>query len=154
MNIQEIRIGNWVEWNKYHEEVAHYHKQGEYGKPYDEQYLQVIKLGNNQINGGSNENYSGVKLTEEILLKCGFEHDTTDDVYTIRLENSEYAEKRLEVAFTDPMLIGNNIHVSAIQEMKIGNTEPTGIKIKDINFLHELQNLYFALTQTELDIKL
>ena len=72
-----------------------------------------------------------IPLTEEILLKCGFE-------------------------FFDNERIFNNF---VIEDFHNGNyyfTAGEGIKLheKHIEYLHQLQNLYFSLTGEELNVKL
>jgi hypothetical protein len=68
-----------------------------------------------------------IPLTEEILLKCGFKLAIDEQVYvlhdTIELTQNDY---------------GNSFYF-------IGNF----IK-SDIKYLHQLQNLYYALTDNEL----
>ena len=77
---------------------------------------------------------SPIKLTEEILLKCGFEKDNRIDL------------GELNPCFTifsfSLMIRHNSYYVDWIG----GNTE--------MKYLHELQNLYFALTKEELQINI
>lgn len=74
-------------------------------------------------------NYLPIPLTEEILLKCGFDHDV----------DYMMSKKGLTICFE-----------------KIGDAlmcflECANIEIK---YLHQLQNLYFALTGEELEVNL
>jgi len=72
-----------------------------------------------------------IPLTEEIILKCGFE-----------IEEGRF---------------GNEYH---LDDFILYTSEQLSICfcwdnfIKDIKHLHQLQNLYFALTGQELDVKL
>jgi len=76
------------------------------------------------------ENYEPIPLTEEWEVKFGFEQTSE---YSIELNISGYC---LEVQF------------------KWGNkTFYNGAEIKPLLYVHQLQNLYFSLTQTELEIK-
>ncbi len=71
-----------------------------------------------------------IELTEEILLKCGFEfsHITGDE--------RVFSNKKINLLINayDNNIIKFNVFI--------------------IKHLHQLQNLYFALTQIELEIKL
>lgn len=83
-------------------------------------------------NGLANiEDFRAIPLTEEILLKkCGFEFDSVYISY-----NNGY--------FT---LIYNEGHISLVVEGQWLTLE--------IKYLHQLQNLYFALTGEELTVNL
>lgn len=88
--------------------------------------------------------YQGIQLTEDILLKCGFfwREDTScfsycnegDKIYSLPLDIDE-----------------NIIYISFGRDSMICND--TGGLVY-IYSLHQLQNIYFALTNKELDIKL
>ncbi|KAA4671612.1 hypothetical protein F3B42_14315 [Bacteroides ovatus] len=76
-------------------------------------------------------------LTEELLLKCGFVYNADDcfDKQNIRLR-----------------ILGNSISVGWGCEVGSGKEwHDTNMEIK---FLHQLQNLYFAMTSKELDVNL
>lgn len=77
---------------------------------------------------------SPIPLTPELLEKnCGFKNGL--------LINFEKSIK-IKVSSIDPIAYVGNA------------TDTSGVAIKNIQFLHQLQNLYFALTQTELPITL
>lgn len=81
----------------------------------------------------SNNVYEPIPLTEEWLLKLGFEkvEDINKDTYP------DYKIKG--------MLIHSNVHGNYV----LGNYSP----ICFINNVHQLQNIYFALMGEELEIK-
>lgn len=74
------------------------------------------------------DNLHPIPLTEEILLKCGFE-----------LIKGWYVKGKIEL-----FNINNNYFT----------TPSKGIISVDIIYLHQLQNLYFALTGQELQVNL
>lgn len=80
-------------------------------------------------NGTSDFDFYGLEITEERLLKFGFE----------RMEKFplKYVNKIKDDSLTDfePVIV-------------IGD-----MWLKNLKYVHQLQNLYFALTQTELIIK-
>lgn len=104
-----------------------------------------LRIGNLVIYGGSvvkmnlhefthflrfPETYTPIILTEEILLKCGFEfsHITGDE--------RGFSNKKINLLINayDNNIIKFNVFI--------------------IKHLHQLQNLYFALAGTELEIEL
>jgi len=82
-----------------------------------------------QVNSTGKFSYYGIPLTEEILLKCGFEKHK-DGFYHINGFALCYRDEEKNFYLKDV-----DFYTS-------------------ITFLHQLQNLYFALTQTELKIEL
>lgn len=89
-----------------------------------------------------NKYYRPIPLTPEILEKCGFEKIESQKQYGwyISIGNRE-----LCWCYADYISL----------EFKVGQLDDFGDTIKDINckYLHQLQNLYFALTGEELTFK-
>ena len=120
----DLRIGNWV--------TDYYGSNGT--------LVSIHKGGSYRvevdetITAWGEENIKGIPLTPEILEKCGFEKssDPYGGYLSQQLENG-----KLRIAQDD-----NGFYHDA------GFSKPR------INHLHQLQNLYFALTGTELTIKL
>lgn len=82
--------------------------------------------------------FIGVPLTAEILEKCGFE-----------TQKPIYKATGAEVVYHK--LVSINSKIDLVEE-SIGYTlSYYGTKIK---YIHQLQNLYFALTGAELEVKL
>jgi hypothetical protein len=71
-----------------------------------------------------------IQLTDEILLKCGF----------VKINKSRYLRKGALTICIEP----NNIFRFSLD----------GSFLVNLEFLHQLQNLYFALTGKELQITL
>jgi hypothetical protein len=124
MKANELRIGNYI-LNEYDtpskvREITHY---------------ECVFLGDNLLKQDL-QNCNPVPLTEELLLKCGFNKKARRivwDIGWIELWYSSYA-KNYQVRFYKT---GNDIE-----------------KVINIEYLHQLQNLYFAITGEELDVKL
>ncbi len=76
-----------------------------------------------------------VKLTEDILLKCGFK-----DV-------SSYKDFRLFI--NEDLYIGVSLRKNINAYVSISD-----IDILNVIYLHQLQNLFYALTHEELEVKL
>jgi len=130
MEAHELRIGNY------------------FIEKYTKEYIKVIELTELGIT------FSGkfinvwcadpIMLTEEILLKCGFKKYISDGV--VGMDTYEQEEKTIWYQLkgfttvqlgenTDYFYSNNNLHVLLIS-------------------LHQLQNLYFALTGIELIVNL
>ena len=83
------------------------------------------------------ENLNPIKLTEEILLKCGFEK--------VKNKIDIFEKKRLR------LFIGSRGQFLAYL---IEEDTTSAHYINSYEYLHQLQNLYFALTGEELKINL
>ena len=83
------------------------------------------------------EFYEPIPLTEEILLKCGLKRTLYDSSYELN-DFSIFLDKRIR----------ENIYIKC--EKRNWNVL-NGLRI---DCLHQLQNLYFALTNEELTVNL
>ena len=122
MEANEIRVGNWLNDPR----------------QYDPKFFPKTDTGYFKATARDiqyADEFEPIKLTEEILLKCGF----------------------YKTGITELYLLTDTINISWIEE------DPTVIEINSANiysyivnceFLHQLQNLYFALTGQELEINL
>jgi len=109
----ELRIGNWVHTGEFHiEKFQGYHKIK--SKWFDYAHM-----------------FEPIPLTEEILLKCGFE----------KFAQTWYRHKLSGFEFALSGLIATNSYFECFP-------------VDCCNHLHQLQNLYFALTNEELNIEL
>lgn len=77
------------------------------------------------------ENFEGVELTPAILERCGFEYKGGDG-YVLPNGFSVY------VSLRNGWMVGDSKHIP---------------QIKGFEYLHQLQNLYHALTHEELTLK-
>lgn len=125
----ELRIGNWVYENK----ISIYPKQ-------------VALIGNDYVYLNFNGNEGGgfecdcndinsIPLTEWVLAKCMFsEYEFEDDIF-LHDEEDVCVQKSGKVYY--PYSFENSDTIGA-----------------PIRYLHQLQNLFFALTGKELEVKL
>lgn len=86
-------------------------------------------------------------LTEEILLKCGFEKsNTVNTTFILEMKTYSLSPTIRLYAYEDNKGFISDIRLSQGQN-RTGN-------IIRVNSLRQLQNLYFALTQEKLDLNL
>ncbi len=112
IKIEELQIGNWV--------------------LEDGEYVLVEKLEyDGQIN--NNFDFEPIPLTEEILLKCGFEYEGNSLLINIQGGEISYEYGCIYLGMGHYYQESNQL---------------------EIKHLHQLQNLYFALTVEELNIEL
>tara|TARA_R110000796_G_scaffold95908_2_gene201357 strand:- start:694 stop:1041 length:348 start_codon:yes stop_codon:yes gene_type:complete len=115
MEAKELRIGNWIKYN--------FKMQG---------WNDVQVCANDFHNGFRDDkfvsiNYKPIPLTEEWLVKFGFEKlKGWDDMFYFEIDDFQ------------------------IYEYNVSGYEYDDFNIKNV---HQLQNLYFALTNEELTIK-
>ena len=113
MNAKELRIGNYV------------------------QGLQVVKVSSLEeykINGYNSGSFSGIPLTEELLLKCGLDQVGTSFVSDlIGVGSKRFILNKFKGRFFIEHVGGYYIRVAS---------------------LHELQNIYLFITKRELKIEI
>lgn len=110
----ELRIGNIIKY---------------YGR-----YTRVEPNNITELSKGAGD-YKPIPLTEEILLKCGFEKINKHK----ELDSHGYLMDGMEYLHT----IDNGITFTDSVQNEI-----------EFKYLHQLQNLYFALTNKELEVNL
>lgn len=127
ISANELRIGNYLT----------YHTPDDTDVPckIDAQDIYNISI-NYMLNA---EIHSPIPLTEEILLKCGFE-ETYRSEFRIRYDHKDF------------MFIGYDINLSGIDNTATG-LRYYGSHIK-VEYLHDLQNAFKVFTGQELTINL
>ncbi|MGL5233840.1 MAG: hypothetical protein ACRC8Z_03660 [Empedobacter falsenii] len=130
MKVNELRVGNYYYFN--HTEIS--------------KKDQVIKIDLKMLFAMSNDHlhyglefYSPISLTEEWLLKFGFEKNDSGFGHIVYEKN----ENTIQIELLQPV---------AIFRIFIPNFGFTAINY--VQYLHQFQNLYFALTGEELKINL
>ena len=93
---------------------------------------QVNNITTDDVNGYAIDRYEPIPLTEDILLQCGFRIDDYDSELVVCWLGS------FNLRLTD-----KRIYYSVILHKSI-----------EVKYLHQLQNLYFAITNKELEVAL
>lgn len=87
------------------------------------------------------EELEGIPLTQSLLVKSGFVGLHKGDKFFLHLPLSD---------FTSPVLFGSGIGEQGLSVQLQVNGTHVGVPIY---FLHDLQNLFFALTEKELSVQ-
>lgn len=128
MKANELRVGNLV---SYHENISVVHgiTDPDYGNGIHIHYEHTCI-------GCDEKLIEPIPLTEELLLKFGFE---------------EYGDIHDNFMYKD--WIWYSLHAKCI-DIRKGELQPWTLIPLSIKYVHQLQNLYFALTGDELTIKI
>lgn len=123
MKANELRIGNWVQELGIESQIQRAH----------------ISYSNNYKEWGGNiPKWKPIPLTEEWLEKFGFEFEPINKLYKIGYNRCIK-------------------HYFAVWIMFQSNETPPSLNqttsIGEFKYVHQFQNLYFALTNTELEVK-
>jgi hypothetical protein len=141
MNSRELRIGNLLRDNISKTELEVIELTNEDIKTY------VIVRSKFPLKDGWE--IEPIPLTEEWLLRFGFERSECGKIcvkkyYLNRVPEKEYSIELM--IFSD--------HISCwVSSLELESNYVEEIMTKPIHYLHQLQNLYFALTGEELTIK-
>lgn len=123
----ELRYGSWIDY-------LGTHVQCDISTIYA--YSKVV---------GETEIYKPIPVTRDVLLKCGFQVSKQKDTVTDQLTNIVWINcDDIQLSFIYGMTTLNMRNVSNPQQLSLP------IKAKPYG-LHQLQNLFFALTGTELN---
>lgn len=133
MKANELRIGNLVKHDSFIGFIVSIYKDGV-----------IVDFTKNPFKIDGYASIQPIPLTEEWLVKLGFERDKTGDL-SIMINS---IDTHLFFVVTKDWF-----YPSLISEPEYSNTTPSCIGLNRIQYVHQLQNLYFALTGEELTIK-
>lgn len=130
INLKELRLGNWVY-------ILDIGKCAQIKSIDSEGVTHHVMWGHVYA-----DMIEPIPLTEEILLKCGFIKDNNGN-YWIDLQ-THYLE-----------LMSSNVYWYPVyaQTPEMSHQDEQRVSINRIQYVHELQNLFFAITGTELELK-
>lgn len=117
----ELRINNWVYNSTTKENMLVYP-------------MMIAQLSRLEKDGGQSVNIHPIPLTEEIILKCGFEYQKDNNSYQL--------DSDLGFTIWGRVYSGFNVYVDDVEFGEI------------IHSLHNLQNIIHALTGQELEVKI
>lgn len=137
MDIKELRIGNTVMCQCRGEYKPHTIKSIWYN---DEEKLYYVELDNGfqcNING-----ITPIPITEELLLKIGFERNNDMPPYILDLDKGRR------------VYMFKNTYGWILQYVRYGVGYDETVSKNIVMFVHQLQNAYYLATGKELEIKL
>lgn len=135
MKANELRIGNWAKYS---------FKQGIVDR-ISQDNCDIVT--DNMIIKVSYDDLEPIPLTEEILLKCGFK-ERLFDWYELEY-NTDYEEE------SEKMKIAYNCGSKRFAVYDANEEDYIAVfTAKRVHYLHQLQNLFYALTNEELQIEL
>lgn len=132
----ELRIGNLV---TYKGDIFNIWSIGNNSTPNKESYYVCLdsQRSDKHLKGISIQDISPISLTEEWLLKFGFNESASGNYHEIKLTNRSSLFKIIDDDFIT---------------MEIGGDMPDETELKHIKYVHQLQNLFFALSGKELEV--
>jgi len=136
MNSRELRIGNFLNYDT---------GEGVELAVIDWQDLKWIS----ENDGSFNKDHSPIPLTEEWLLRFGFERSECGKICVKKYYLNRVPEKEYSIEL---MIFSDHI-ACWVSSLELESNYVEEIMTKPIHYLHQLQNLYFALTGEELTIK-
>jgi len=133
MTVNELRIGNWL--------IDYENKIGKVKSIEDYNVLKVVSNEGVLISYCEIELYKPIPLTEEILFKCGFKKTEILGSYNIG-----------SFTFHSQRPCNDSAKFTLVTEIYFCGRSV--LVVNGVKHLHQLQNLYFALTNQELNIEL
>ncbi len=135
MKASELRIGvSWIYWCDnvpVQFNGTNIYGTGQFGIE-DKKTMPQVRYGAYEFYQVAWDNLSPIQLTPEILEKCGFDYDASYEVPKVQKGN---------------FILWDGFDGSF--SANFGGLTRLDVYVK---YLHQLQNLYFALTETELEV--
>ena len=153
MKAESLRIGNWVEYFGKNKQI-----DGIKSMSTKEGY--AVEIISTDIHGNSISEYSPldslslkpIPLTEEWLLRFGFESDNYElhETYLIDISRPERYDHD---SYLKILVMDDDCYVDISEKEIHPDTIENNVNLKQIQYVHEVQNLYFVLTGEELKLK-
>lgn len=139
MDATELRVGNLLMFR-------------------DKKIVEVSNLGNtfetielvNGLRYGSDyiEEYNPIKITRELLIEFGFKKVNNLGMFVYVLYIDEWLNFEVDLKHSTFHLVSSQEN----NDLNIDIGSYTVYRLIEIEFIHEIQNLYFALTAKELSL--
>jgi len=142
VDVKELRIGNWVSY------LGNNTRTNSISVGDNGGYVSTFRTGaitQNQI--------EPISLTEELLLKCGFEWDKAYKAF----RSESFCPLICKNDGTDYWRIDTSkegYHQEYDNKLYLTSEKEYTVSDKPIEYLHQLQNIYYALTGKELEVEL
>ncbi len=95
-----------------------------------------------------------ISISPELLIKLGFTKDKIGGYY-VKIKESQWGCKIFSVSYNTDGSSMDNLHYCFLSEYKLPLLIADDVVTlqNDMKWLHEIQNMYFAVTKIELDVK-
>lgn len=132
----ELKIGNWVKYDgELYKVIGIVTSINSNGTRYFRTQLETRE--GDFSKAKTQEWINPIPLTPEILEKCGWTYNNESDLFEI------YGDARMSMVFREN-----------VQSYVMFNSILKALIAKRITYIHQLQNLFFALTGEELTVNL
>lgn len=138
MKAEELRISNYVKIDSGIGKVVSLMNNTFCNECANDDYNITIEMEDGTFREEEEVKVEGIPLTEEILLNCGFEYVNPDNKAIGMLSPDDGKGNKQRIMYFD-----TNFRMI----LNTWNYRP-------INYIHEVQNLYFAITNKELNIQI
>lgn len=142
MKAEELRIGNYVKIDEGIGKVVSIMSNTFCNECANDDYNITIEMGNGTFREEEETKVEGIPLTEEILLNCGFEKINHISGYIFYSFNRKSLK---DMNAYMPLYIYLNPNYAKIANFTVQ---------QNIEYVHQLQNLFFAINGKELNIQL
>lgn len=142
MKAEELRIGNYVRIDEGIGRVTFIMDKNFCNEYANDDYNITVEMGDGIFREEEEDKVEGIPLTEEILLNCGFEKINHVHGYSFYSFNRK-SLKDMNVYM--PLYIYLNPNYAKIADFTIK---------QNVEYVHQLQNLFFAINGKELNINL
>ena len=140
MEINELRIGNYVSFHNVFYKIVEIEKD-----------RVIIEYHNGETDYCHIDYIDPIELTEEVLVKIGFEREKELISIYFHLDCEIDVDNIIYVKYN---IYPNDLPLLKIRTSQYKNYECFEFLKRGVKYLHELQNAYYCLTGEELEIKL
>lgn len=142
MKAEDLRIGNYVKIDTGIGKAVSLMSNTFCNECANDDYNITIEMGNGTFREEEETKVEGIPLTEEILLNCGFEKINHINGYSFYSFNRKSLK---DMNAYMPLYIYLNPNYAKIANFTVQ---------QNIEYVHQLQNLFFAINGKELNIQL
>ena len=138
MKAEEMRIGNYVKIDSGIGKVVSLMSNTFCNECANDDYNITIEMGDGIFREEEEDKVEGIPLTEEILLNCGFEYINTDYKEAGMVSPPDEFSNRYRI-----------VHFKNDFKLVLNTWNWNSVK-----YVHEFQNLFFAIARMNLNIQL
>lgn len=138
MKAEELRIGNYVRIDEGIGRVTFIMDKNFCNEYANDDYNITVEMGDGIFREEEEDKVEGIPLTEEILLNCGFEYINDDNKEAGLISPADELGNRFRI-----------VHFKNDFKLVLNTWNWNSVK-----YVHEFQNLFFAIARMNLNIQL